>query len=302
MSYLPEICQSGNEHSPMKFPDKHYYRNNEGTIICEKCFRGLWHRVATEATNTVMGILDNTVYESTVISTMFDEITHKLSIDMNLEVYSKDPLIIDLIIKPYEDDKPYDEFKIGKFACTIVMTMAPSGLTKTYAFSFIYGAGAGQRRVYDSIFNKVYEVLKYMARNHYYIMDASAIESAIEEAKGKYRSTSEDSRHCDCDDCEKPEIAGECSACGKALTKLYYIYNNALFCLDDMFGIIVDAAINTNISDKIGLSADFDTQHMNSNHRIYDSSDEFKEGVIDRYINYIEPYTTSRFIEKIRIV
>ena len=81
--------------------------------------------------------------------------------------------------------------------------------------------------------------------------------------------------------CDNSASASRCSKCGIIVSGEQYIYNNAIYCLDCMYEFVVQASVDNNIPNLVGLA---NMINNTSSYAIVDSR-EWKRYVIEKYID-----------------
>ena len=304
-THIPEICDSKFPHHPMREVDKNYFIRADGFILCDECYppwinlqstviaNSVYQSVLTLMRHTLDGILvpgNNSVlkFDVPLIEFMQSLFLDKIqTIDCEIiyqHACGTDPM------QPTEGTEFWFKIAIGTF-----FTMKQ----RIYPFAVLGDAGsadlitANTMNVYNLIRNTAYWMLLLYVESFYRKMSDEEVQAAIDARKNSYESTASGDPTCSCGcECPNGTSTGEedvCCVCGKGLVSPYYIYQNAAYCIDDMYAIVVDASVRCNLSEVVGLAQAEET--IPNTNRRYDTTDEFKIAVIDRYFNYMKSFS-----------
>lgn len=297
-TYLPEICDSLFPHHPMRFVDKCYYKSLNDKILCGECIPP-WidlqsFMLAKALIRPILTIMKYALNGIIIPG-------NRICIDGEVPVldYMKPVFSYDIITFYIESEKKADpEDPLGKMEIKLTICLDNyQNDMPLYPFAQLQDAEHGELLdenepfIFEYLKNTCANILTIWIESHFIFMCDHEVQAFIEAKENGYSSTASDEPHCECD-CPhgtSEETIGECVNCGAGLESPYYIYQNAAYCLDCMYAIVVDASVRSNLSDIVGLAQA--EEMIPSTNRKYGSTDEFKMSVIDKYFNYMKGFT-----------
>jgi len=284
-SFLYEICEYSNRHDPSKLATKKYYHNyKQNKISCEEC-KNNWIRHYSK-------MLGNRIYDtlSKVLINQREyvkELSYPESADNEFTVKH---IFTDDLVHPYTGDTFIKFNEHCEYEIKDVNTdsdYGPNIYLATCVFKIVIYSDDWDYKINMTIdcldansldLNRIIIKIEHGLSvcfdvNNKELSDVTV--RSIMRLKGNYKYTSDDDYY--------NEIPWEkCRVC-KVPTNAYYIYNNTIYCLDCMYGIVVDLAMKNHVQDEVGLSTDYI-----SNVYPIRTTSEWKRSVIDKYCNIMK--------------
>ena len=299
-TYLPEICDSLFQHHEMVEVDKYYYLSNDKKVLCSECIGPWIERQSTiiaahlmrPALTIIKHRLDGSLIPGTELSfnDFFPTVDFMEPIIPNGSIYYS----LDANVTPSETEDP-----LGKMETKLSIEInANFHITRQIDLmsQLIDGEHgdlieANKHHIFEYLKTVAALILRIWLSGRFTVMCKHEVESFIEAHQNAYESTATDNCGCsfDCPHGTSSEAVDECTECGKGLVSPYYVYQNGLYCLDCMYRIVVDASVRCSLSEIVGL-AQADEIIPNTTRR-YDTTDEFKISVIERYFNYMQGFS-----------
>lgn len=277
--YIPEICDSNFKHHQMVEIDKAYYQRADGKILCAECIEP-WIPEQAEK------ILDRV--KPWIISALDYLNEGYMSSDQWIK-YSD-------LVMPVEYMRSVLTEPFHVYFSSTETDPIEIGLSYGDSFSTEFSVDLGDDTQWTDAIEEAFEaklegILHLFIYSIFSRMSAESVQIIVETLGSLYSSISSTANsNCECENI--PDVEGECCVCGKGLVKPYYIYYNQAYCVDDMYAIVVKAAVKSNLSEYVGI-ADPNEPPLPSNPVPYQDTREWKMGVIDKYFMYMEEYVGS---------
>ena len=298
MEFLPELCSSDYKHAPMHYLNKHYYTvGSTGKLLCDECLTSFIFKQSKLIADAIFQH-----YQS----------AEQYKIDLfrdpnNTMDYSGQVPVLDFMRKVLgpvfqiqtkiwtyaavvQFDQPAPPSILGKSTITLPAIDPKDPLGFEYGLQLTYYAYESENEKLRYLVDSICGALRAFIRGTMDLVTDDQMEALITATtQSKYSSSAlgdDSTGDCGCSSVE-PEVQGVCAHCGKALTKPYFIYHNAAYCLDDMYAIVVQQSVATHLADEVGLSDAEDTK--STNYRIMNTP-EWKMSVISKYFKVMEGF------------
>ena len=279
MGNLVEICNSKYSHTGMEFLNKKYYMHLNGTkILCDECISDYIMHVVEDLAeciinckNQICALLgdEGDYYTITLPVSAPNYMEYLLPIKFKVSIsfrYSKS--YEDVYSTSISSATPNAVVKMTGVA-NISSDVCPD-IAPPFNFSLDFAEESTAASLCDAIRPKVQAYLRIVYPE---LPDETVYLLMKQATQPKYSS------NCGCDSA-KASSSIYCVRCGVSTVFESYIYQNMQYCLDCMYALVVESAVNNNISDLIGLS---DVYGNTTNVAIVNSQ-EWKRTVISRYI------------------
>ena len=290
---LTEICDSSYNHLPLYQFGKKYFKHRFKTkIICEECLSEYLEEVSNNLSNEIFSCLKNVdmlamITTSDVYRTENFSFTFEKELDDTYMQYIL-PIKFDMNIS-----FTYDKLKTYKDTDYLEMTSADSIYTKSPLLTSIRIARANIKPIVcDSTYPSFYISLDIHKSDKIEVIKNQIFEYMYSFVKSFFTQIPDveviklmnDKNPSACNYASASACGPTCSKCNINVSSENYIYQNNMYCLDCMYGIVVQSAVDNNISTDIGLGVDVNNT---STYAVVNSA-EYKRSVIDKYINVMK--------------
>ena len=278
-----EICNSTFNHTPIDSLEKVYLKHRfKDKIICEKCLSAYIGEVSKTLSNEIFNCIKNTSMKSIIETSDINRddkfsYTYEKSLINNFMQYIlpiKFKLNISFMYEILNENSNYNpESDTTNDIVRISMaTIEPIVCDSTYP-SFTLVLDIRETDTEAIITNQIEEYLESFILTFFKELPNVAVQNLMNIKKnGQYSSS-----------CANSIKSLACSNCSIDISGERYIYNNVSYCLDCMYAIAVESAVNNNLADDVGLSDISDS----SSYAIVNSI-EWKRSVINKYIHAME--------------
>lgn len=303
MNFLPEICSSDYEHAPMVHLNKSYYSvGSTGHLLCDECLTSfVYHQskliaeaiyqqyqAAHQYKVDIFRDPNNTMEYTSMVHTL-DYMSRILG--PNFVIHTK----IWTYAAIEQFDRPNVPSILGSSKISLRKKLGDDLLDFTYTVQLTDYAFHDEAVKIKYLTESIQGALRAFIRGTMDRLSEKTVECRMSaETQSKYSSYAQETgsaTECPCHSDDSKDAEAFCAHCGQALSRPYYIYRNNAYCIDDMYAIVVEQAVASNLSEQIGLADDQDSK--SSNYRIMETP-EWKMIVIAKYFNVMAGFDRVR--------
>ena len=294
MSKLVEICNSNYNHTPLtQFGKKYYKSRYSDKIVCEECMDAWISDISTKLAREIYQYLRGYDMPSLCEDKKGDYRTESVSFEMTIDAQEYMKYLVDckMSLDLYLDWE-FEKRDVDTSGCVADIAITNCKCNKMTA---VRRARANIKSIRcessnvnvpkirlslviehcDTEFEIGIRIGRYL--RHYYFNAFDELSDM--EVQVLMNNSDKPTYDSGSSDCTTSAVGSKCFKCSTYCGENYYLYQNTMYCLNCMYGIVVELAADANITDFVGLSTD----KVSNTYMIRDTP-EWKRAVIDKYI------------------